>query len=54
MKVVPDIFIEIRQMRTLMYRPPLGKKAQRVIQRASKPGKVKIFTKDEIKQYQRS
>jgi len=39
---------KINKLRKSFYRPPLPLKKQRIITRASKPGKVKVFSKEEI------
>lgn len=38
----------IRKLKRTIYKPPLPMKRQRVIARAQLPGKVKIFSEEEI------
>lgn len=48
MNVWKDEMERIKRLKRTIYRPPLSIKKQRVTTRAQMPGKVKVFTEDEI------
>ena len=43
-----DEIARIRKLKKLIYKPPLPLKKQRTTARAQLPGKVKVFTEEEV------
>lgn len=48
MSIWKDEMKSIRKLKKTIYKPPLPLKKQRVTARAQMPGKVKVFSEDEI------
>ena len=47
-----EMINEIKEKKKMLYKSPLPKKKQRVFERARRSGPVRVYSEEEIQQYQ--
>ena len=51
-EIKQEMINEIKERKKLLYKSPLPKKKQRVFERARRSGPVRVYSEEEIQQYQ--